>query len=60
MYVLGQMVEHILELQSSMALGFIDLEKAFDTVPREMVMATLREYQKRKCGWLRVMRLRMP
>ena len=25
-----------------MALGFIDLEKAFDTVPREMVMATLR------------------
>ena len=25
-----------------MALGFADLEKAFDTVPREMVMATLR------------------
>ena len=25
-----------------MALGFIDLEKAFDTVPREMVMATIR------------------
>ena len=25
-----------------MALGFVDLEKAFDTVPREMVMATLR------------------
>ena len=25
-----------------MDLGFIDLEKAFDTVPREMVMATLR------------------
>ena len=25
-----------------MALGFIDLEKAYDTVPREMVMATLR------------------
>ena len=25
-----------------MALGFGDLEKAFDTVPREMVMATLR------------------
>ena len=42
MYVLRQMVEKILELQSSMALRFIDLEKAFDTVPREMVMATLR------------------
>ena len=26
----------------SMVLGFVDLEKAFDTVPREMVMATLR------------------
>ena len=25
-----------------MALGFVDLEKAFDTVLREMVMATLR------------------
>ena len=25
-----------------MAQGFVDLEKAFDTVPREMVMATLR------------------
>ena len=29
-----------------MALGFIDLEKAFGTVPREMVMATL--------GWMGV------
>ena len=25
-----------------MALGFIDLEKAYDTVQREMAMATLR------------------
>ena len=31
-----------LEVQDSMALGFVDLEKAFDAVPREMVMATLR------------------
>ena len=38
----SQMVEKILEVQGSMALGFVDLEKAFDTVPREMVMATLR------------------
>ena len=42
MYVLRQMVQKILEVQGSMALGFVDLEKAFDTVPREMVMATLR------------------
>ena len=25
-----------------MILGFVDLEKVFDTIPREMVMATLR------------------
>ena len=42
MYDLRHMVEKILEVQSSMAVGFIDLEKAFDTVPREVVMATLR------------------
>ena len=42
MYVLGQMVETRLEVQGSMALGFVDLENVFDTVPREMVMATLR------------------
>ena len=44
MYFLRQMVEKRLEVhvQGSMALVFVDLEKAFDTVPREMVMATLR------------------
>ena len=42
MYVLIQMVEKILEGQGSMALGFVDLEKTFDTVLREMLMATLR------------------
>ena len=42
MYVLRQMVEKRLEVQGSMALGFVDLEKTFDTVLREMVMATLR------------------
>ena len=36
------MVEKRLEIQGSMVLGFVDLEKAFDTVPREMVMAMLR------------------
>ena len=52
MYVLRQMVDKRLEVQDSMALGFVDLEKAFDTGPREMVMTTLLyggwEYQKRK------------
>ena len=36
------MVEKILEVHGNMALGFVDLEKAFDTVHREMAMATLR------------------
>ena len=41
-YVLRQMVEKRLEVQGSMALGFVDWEKAFDTVPGDMMMATLR------------------
>ena len=42
MYVQRQMVENTLEVYGSMAPGFVDLGKAFDTVPREKVMATLR------------------
>ena len=42
MSTLRQLVEKKLEGQENMALGFIDLEKAYDTVPRYMVMATLR------------------
>ena len=34
MYVLRQMVDERLEVHGSMALVFVDLEKAFDTVPR--------------------------
>ena len=37
-----QTVAKRLEVQGSMALGFVDMEKAFHTVPREMVMVTLR------------------
>ena len=39
-------MEKRLEVQGSMAMGFVDLEKAFDTVPRYMVIATPR--------WMRV------
>ena len=35
-------MEKRLEVQGELALGFVDLEKAYDTVPREMVMATPR------------------
>ena len=56
MYALTQMVEKRLEVQGSMALGFVDLVKAFDRVLREMVTATLYggwDFQKLKWGWLR-------
>ena len=42
MFALRQLVEKRLEMQRRMALGFVDLEKAYDTVPRELVFATLR------------------
>ena len=42
MFALRQLVEKRLEKQGHMALAFVDLEKAFDTVPRKMAMATLR------------------
>jgi len=35
LFALRQLVEKELEVQSTMALGFVDLEKADDTVPRE-------------------------
>ena len=42
MFTLRQLVEKKLEGQENMALGFIDLKKAYDTVPRDMALATLR------------------
>ena len=42
MFALRQLVEKRLEMQGHMALAFVYLEKAFDTVPRKMVMPTLR------------------
>ena len=38
-------MEKRLDVQGGIALAFVDLEKAFDTVPREMVMATLRRME---------------
>ena len=42
MFALRQMVEKRLEMQGRMAVGYVDLEKAYDTAPREMVTATVR------------------
>ena len=42
MFSLRQLVEKRLEKQGHMALAFVDLEKAFDTVPRQMAITTLR------------------
>ena len=45
-------MEKKLEGQEDMAIGFIDMEKACDTIPREMAMATLRRrgFQRRRSG----------
>ena len=42
MFSLRQLVEKRLEKQGHMALALVDLEKAFDTVPRQMAITTLR------------------
>ena len=42
MSTLRQLVEKKLEGQENMTLGFIDLEKTYDTVPRDMATAKLR------------------
>ena len=42
MYVLRQTVEKRLDVQDSMSLGYVDLDITVDTVPRKIVMATLR------------------
>ena len=42
MYVLRQMVEKRLEVRGSLGMVFVDLERAYDTIHREMVMVTLR------------------
>ena len=42
MFALRQILEKRLEMQERMAVGFVDLEKAYDTVPRKMVVATVR------------------
>ena len=42
MFSLRQLVEKRLEKQGHMTLAFVDLEKAFDTVPGQMAITTLR------------------
>ena len=42
MFALRQLVEKRMEMQGHMVLAFVDIEKAFDTVPRKMAMVTLR------------------
>ena len=42
MFALRQLVEKRLEMQGHMALAFMDLEKAFEIVPRKMAMVAVR------------------
>ena len=41
MFMLRKLVEKRLEVQGEMVLGMVDQAKAYNTAPREMVMATL-------------------
>ena len=41
MLVLRQLIEKWLDMQWIMAVGFVDLEEAYDTVPQYMQMATV-------------------
>ena len=54
MVALRQLVKKRLEVQVGMALGFVDVEKVYNTVPRQMVMAMLRWMgvpETQKLGW---------
>ena len=42
MFALRQMVDKRLKMQGRMAVGLLDLENTYDTIPIEMVTATVR------------------
>ena len=42
MFALRQLREKRLDMQGRMAVGFVEPEKAYDIVPREMMTATVR------------------
>ena len=42
LFSLRQLVEKRLEVKWNMTVGFVDLDKAYNTVPMQLVMATLR------------------
>ena len=55
MFALRLQVEKKLEGQDDTAIGFVDLEKGYDTIPREMTIVTLRwmRSHRRMSGWWR-------
>ena len=42
LFTIRQLIENMREFRKDVAFGFIDLEKAFDTVPRELAFAVMR------------------
>ena len=42
MFTIRQIIEKRREFRKDVAFGFVDLEKAFDTVPRELAFAVMR------------------
>ena len=41
LFTIRQIIEKRRELSKDVAFGFVDLEKAFDTVPRELAIAVM-------------------
>ena len=48
-----KIIEKRREFRKDVAFGFVDLEKAFDTVPRELVFAVMRWMEVGEAEWLR-------
>ena len=48
LFTIRQIIEKRREFRKDVAFGFVDLEKAFDTVPRELAFAVMRWMEVRK------------
>ena len=44
MFIVRQMMERKLEFQQESSWGFLDLDKAYDKINREMIPPVLRQY----------------
>ena len=54
LFTIRQIIEKRREFRKDVAFGFVDLEKAVDTVPRELAFAVMRwRLERERSEWLR-------